>query len=54
MRAHKIFTEDLPVIGEVPMCFFIPDCPEKKDMEKYIVQHGGRVTDAHECFTRQI
>jgi hypothetical protein len=54
MRAQKIFVEEIPIIGEVPMCFYMPDSPERKDLERMIVSHGGRITEWHECFTYQI
>ena len=36
MRAQEIFVEEIPVIGKVPMCFYVPNSAERKDLEKLI------------------
>jgi len=36
MRAQEIFVEEIPIIGKVPMCFFIPDSPEHSELSKLI------------------
>ena len=55
MRATEIFVEDVPLIGKVPMCFVIPKVSSQyNDLAKLIQNHGGRLTDLHECFTYQI
>lgn len=54
MRAQSIFIEDLPVIGNVPMTFYLPPSPERSDMKALIEQHGGLVSSLHECFSYQI
>ena len=50
-----LFVEDLPYIGQVPMFFYIPkESKEKPELAQVIEAHGGRLTEAHECFTYQI
>ena len=51
----KIFVEDFPYIGEVPMMFYFP--PGKKELNEIkpiIEAHGGKITEFHECFTYQL
>ena len=46
---------NMPIIGEVPMMFYIPKCGEAYDeLKDLIEEHGGMVVDKHECFTYQI
>jgi hypothetical protein len=52
--ATEIFTQEIPIIGKVPMLFFVPECSEKADLTKLITSHGGMITHLHECFTYQI
>jgi hypothetical protein len=52
--ATEIFTQEIPIIGKVPMLFFVPEGSEKADLTKLITSHGGMVTHLHECFTYQI
>jgi hypothetical protein len=52
--ATEIFSVEIPIIGKVPMVFFVPDCSEKNDLTKLITSHGGLVSNLHECFTYQI
>lgn len=54
MRASKIFVEKIPIIGDVPMCFFIPNPKQHHDLVRIVQNHGGRFTEMHECFTYQI
>jgi hypothetical protein len=54
MRATEIFVEEIPIIGKVPMCFYLPKSPELNDLSKLIQNHGGKITEMHECFTYQI
>lgn len=58
-----IFTEDLPIIGKVPLCnylklntleFYVPDCEEKESLRALIEKHGGKIANFHECFSFQI
>lgn len=50
----KLFTFDLPYIGEVSMMFYIPDCEEKDMLVSVIEKYGGKYTKFHECFSYQI
>ena len=55
MRAQPpIFTETLPIIGRVPMVFYLPPSSDRKDMRILIEKHGGLVSEFHECFTYQV
>ena len=54
MRAQTIFVETLPVIGIVPMTFYLPQSRDYNDLKILIEKHGGLVSDFHECFTYQI
>ena len=55
-----IFVENIPIIGDVPMMFFIPDTgdrsnpSERNRLKMLIEKYGGQVTQFHECFTFQI
>jgi hypothetical protein len=49
--ATEIFTEEIPIIGKVPIIFFVPDCSERNDLTKLITSHGGMVSALHESFT---
>jgi len=51
MRATEIFVEQIPIVGKVPMCFFLPKSAEQSDLKKLIENHGGRYTEIHESFT---
>ena len=51
MDAEDILTETLPVLGKVPLVFYIPECPELPDLEIMIRHNGGITTEIHECFT---
>ena len=51
----RTFRWHMPVIGEVPMMFYIPNCGEAyEDIKKKIEEHGGVVIDRYECFAYQI
>jgi len=51
----KTFRWYMPIIGEVPMMFYIPKCGEAyEDTKKKIEENGGIVVDRHECFVYQI
>lgn len=54
MDAPAIFVEELPIIGKVPLVFYLPPSPEKSDMKNIIEKYGGQVQDIHECFSYQI
>ena len=53
-RAPAIFVENLPIIQEVPILFYIPQCEQHADLKALIERYGGVVTEMHECFTYQI
>lgn len=50
----QIFTENLPVIGEVSMVFYVPPSSEERKIRDLIESHGGLVSHLHESFTYQI
>ena len=54
MLAPELFTESLPIIGTVPLVFFIPVCPELPNLNIMIERYGGAVSHIHECFSFQI
>ena len=48
------FTEEFPLIGQVPMQFYLPQSDDYHKLKQLIEKHGGRVTNLHECFTYQV
>lgn len=50
----KIFARKFPILGWVPIGFYIPDCPSKYELRKVIEKHGGIVVKKYEAFTFQI
>lgn len=54
MRASPIFVEELAIVGQVPMVFYLPQSDEKNDLTQLIERYGGLVSEMHECFTHQI
>lgn len=46
-----IFTQHLPVIGKVPMVFYLPADDSKEYLQFMIERNGGRVVEMHECFS---
>lgn len=40
-----IFMEDLPVIGAVPIMFFLPECKMKQTYSDIIERYGGLVVE---------
>lgn len=58
--AKPIFVDSIPIIGEVPMVFYIPDTAdaegfdEKRKLTILIEKNGGLLSEFHECFTYQI
>ena len=54
MRATPIFVEELALIGQVPMVFYLPQSDEKSDLALLIQRNGGLVSEFHECFSFQI
>lgn len=49
-----IFTKTFPIIGEVPISFFIPESKSKAKLQKLIEEYGGIVINAYEPFTYQV
>ena len=54
MHAQPIFVERQPVLGLVPMSFYLPESVERADTKAIIEKYGGKVEDEHECFSYQI
>ena len=52
--------DSIPIIGEVPMVFFIPETgesaefDERRKLRNLIEKNGGLLSEFHECFTYQI
>ena len=46
-----IFVEDFPLIGSVPMQFYLPLSEDYNNLKHLVEKHGGIVTHLHECFT---
>ena len=59
-KGRPLFVEEIPIIGEVPMVFYIPDPlnPSKNDernkLRTLIEKNGGILSEFHECFTTQL
>jgi hypothetical protein len=49
----KIFARKFPILGWVPIGFYIPDCSSKYDLRKQIEKRGGMVTK-YEAFGYQL
>ena len=54
MKHEELFTETQPLIGKVPLVFYIPECSEFTNLKTMIEHYGGVTTSIHECFTYQI
>jgi hypothetical protein len=50
----SLFTQSFPIIGEVPIAFFIPECESKAKVKKLIEEHGGILINAYEPYMYQI
>jgi len=53
----QIFTQQLPLIGKIPMTFYIPrseNNPMYDELQDKIKRNGGLVVDQHECMSYQI
>jgi hypothetical protein len=50
----KIFVQALPILGEVPMLFYIPSCKESDNLKLQIEKYGGKVVDQYEAYVYQI
>ena len=48
---QQIFVEIQPIIGQAPMVFYLPPSQNRADLKLLIENHGGAVTEFHECFT---
>lgn len=53
-KTKHIFVKKHPVIGVVPMLFFVPKCSGRKELVEEIQNNGGIVTDGYEAFVYQI
>lgn len=49
----RIFARKFPIIGWVPIGFYIPDSKSKYDLRRLIEKHGGMVVK-YEAFCYQI
>lgn len=49
----RIFARKFPILGWIPIGFYIPDCPSKYELRRLIEKHGGIVIK-YEAFTYQI
>ena len=51
----ELFTEVIPVIGRVPILFYVPECtPSCARIRRMIEQHGGLIIYIPECCCYQI
>lgn len=50
----KVFTQSFPIVGEVPIAFYIPDSKSKPKLQKLIEDHGGIVINSFEPYMYQI
>lgn len=51
----ELLTEQIPVIGKVPILFYVPDCtPTACKVRRMIEQHGGVIIYIPECCCYQI
>lgn len=51
----ELFTETIPVIGKVPILFYVPDCtPSANRVRQMIELHGGVIIYIPECCCYQI
>jgi len=52
---QELFTETIPVIGKVPILFYVPDCtPSASKVRRIIEAHGGVIIYIPECCCYQI
>ena len=51
---NHLFTEEIPLIGRVPILFFVPECPEAANVRKQIHQFGGICIYIVECCCYQV
>jgi hypothetical protein len=51
----ELFTETIPVIGKVPILFYVPECtPATAKVRRLIENHGGVIIYIPECCCYQI
>ncbi len=51
----ELFTETIPIIGKVPILFYVPDCtPSASKVRKQIETHGGIIIFIPECCCYQV
>jgi len=53
-KNNQIFVRTLPVIGEVPMLFYVPPSKEADKLREQIEKYGGKVVDLYEAYVYQI
>lgn len=53
-NSKYIFTQTFPVIGEVPIAFFIPESKSRDKLKKLIEDHGGIILNTFEPYMYQI
>ena len=50
-----IFSEEIPIYGQVALLFYIPDTiKDRETIIELIRQNGGNIVKFHECFTYQL
>ncbi|CAI2368011.1 unnamed protein product [Moneuplotes crassus] len=55
LEKTKIFTERIPILGEVSLMFYVPYCfPHRQELIKLIYQNGGAVVPYASCGSFQI
>ncbi len=55
VNLKKLFTEIIPVIGKVPILFYVPEVtPQAIKVRRLIEQHGGLIIFIPECCCYQI
>ncbi|CAI2367981.1 unnamed protein product [Moneuplotes crassus] len=53
-KNQRIFYQTFPVVGEVPIAFYIPECKSREAYKKQIEDHGGIVINIFEPYMYQI
>ena len=48
--SNQILVELLPLLGSVPMVFFLPSGTDQEQID-LVLSHGGQVSNIVECFT---
>ncbi len=50
----KLFSQTFPIVGEVPIAFYIPECASRELYKKKIEKYGGIVINTFEPYMFQI